>query len=120
MRIIAFFAAGALAAGTLVAAAPADAQRYGWDGPRGGGHHDRGWHGPRIAMTAIGMAVTGAATGAGTGMDIAAAIAGTTAAIARITAMAGRVAMAARASCAGSSAAITARFAAVSVVDTEP
>ncbi|MEG8026735.1 hypothetical protein [Sphingomonas aerolata] len=47
MRIIAFFAAGALAAGTLVAAAPADAQRYGWDGPRGGGHHDRGWHGPR-------------------------------------------------------------------------
>ena len=43
MKIIAMFAAGALAAGTLFAAAPADAQRYGWDGPRG--HHD--WHGPR-------------------------------------------------------------------------
>ena len=43
MKIIAMFAAGALATGTLFAAAPADAQRYGWDGPRG--HHD--WHGPR-------------------------------------------------------------------------
>ena len=41
MKIIALFAAGALATGTLLAAAPADAQRYGWDGPRGG---DRGWH----------------------------------------------------------------------------
>ncbi|SFO16590.1 hypothetical protein [Sphingomonas sp. OK281] len=43
MKIIALFAAGALATGTLFAAAPADAQRYGWDGPRGG----PGWHGPR-------------------------------------------------------------------------
>ena len=43
MKIIAMFAAGALATGTLFAAAPADAQRYGWDGPRD--HHD--WHGPR-------------------------------------------------------------------------
>ena len=36
MKIIAMFAAGALAAGTVFAAAPADAQRHGWDGPRGG------------------------------------------------------------------------------------
>ena len=49
MKIIAMFAAGALAAGTLFAAAPADAQHYGWDGPRDGGgwHGDRGWHGNR-------------------------------------------------------------------------
>jgi hypothetical protein len=40
MKIIAMFAAGALATGTLFAAAPADAQRYGWDGRRG-------WNGPR-------------------------------------------------------------------------
>jgi hypothetical protein len=39
MKLIAMFGAAALAAGTLVAAAPADAQRHGWD--RGG---DRGWH----------------------------------------------------------------------------
>ncbi len=46
MKIIAMFAAGALAAGTLFAAAPADAQRHGWDGHRGGGWHgDRGWRG---------------------------------------------------------------------------
>ena len=45
MKIVAMFAAGALAAGTLVASAPADAQRYGWDGPRDGpGWHDRGRH----------------------------------------------------------------------------
>jgi hypothetical protein len=51
MKIITLFAAGALAAGTLFSAAPADAQRYGWDGPRGGGgggwHGDRRWNGPR-------------------------------------------------------------------------
>ena len=49
MKITAFFAAGALAAATLVSAAPADAQRYGWDGPRGGGYGHGGgrWHGPR-------------------------------------------------------------------------
>ncbi|MCK8455778.1 MULTISPECIES: hypothetical protein [Sphingomonas] len=43
MKIIAMFAAGALAAGTLISPTPADAQRHGWDGPRGG----PGWHGPR-------------------------------------------------------------------------
>ena len=52
MKIIAMFAAGALAAGTLFASAPADAQRHGWDGPRGhnewrGPRGDRGWHGRR-------------------------------------------------------------------------
>lgn len=53
MKIIAVFAASALAAGTIMAAAPADAQRYGWHGDRGGRWHDgRGyrrdrWHGPR-------------------------------------------------------------------------
>lgn len=52
MKIIAMFAAGALAAGTLFASAPADAQRHGWNGPHGGpGWHgprgDRGWHGRR-------------------------------------------------------------------------
>jgi len=48
MKILALFAAGALAVGTLVTPAPADAQRHGWDGPRGGhGHGGRGWHGPR-------------------------------------------------------------------------
>ena len=49
MKIIAMFAVGALAAGTLFASAPADAQRHGWDGPRRGGdwHGDRGWHGNR-------------------------------------------------------------------------
>ncbi|MEG3173810.1 hypothetical protein U1708_16490 [Sphingomonas sp. ZB1N12] len=52
MKIIAMFAAGALAAGTVFAAAPADAQRHGWDGPRGGPgwhgpHGNRGWHGRR-------------------------------------------------------------------------
>jgi hypothetical protein len=51
MKIIALFAAGALAAGTLISASPADAQRHGWDGPRGGPRGDqrdgRGWDGPR-------------------------------------------------------------------------
>ncbi|WP_380780728.1 hypothetical protein [Sphingomonas sp. R86520] len=48
MKIIAMFAAGALAAGTSFAAAPADAQRPGWDGQRGGGAYGhRGWNGPR-------------------------------------------------------------------------
>ena len=55
MKIMTLFAAGALAAGTLFSAAPADAQRHGWDGPRGRGdwhrggewHGDRGWNGPR-------------------------------------------------------------------------
>lgn len=49
MKIIAVFAAGALAAGTL-AAVPADAQRYGWHGDRGHGWHGdrgRGWRGDR-------------------------------------------------------------------------
>jgi hypothetical protein len=59
MKLIAFFSAVALAAGTIVTAAPAEAQRYGYDrghdrgdhrgydrgynrgGPRG---YDRGWH----------------------------------------------------------------------------
>ena len=51
MKITAFFAAGALAVATLVSAAPAEAQRYGWDGPRGGHGHGYGrggrWDGPR-------------------------------------------------------------------------
>ena len=49
MKIVAMFAAGALAAGTLFAAVPADAQRHGWDGHRGNGgwHGNRGWNGPR-------------------------------------------------------------------------
>lgn len=46
MKLIALLSAGALAAGTMMAAAPADAQRYGYD--RGYGHHhdrdyDRGY-----------------------------------------------------------------------------
>jgi hypothetical protein len=47
MKIIALFAAGALAAGTLISASPADAQRHGWDGPRGDQRDGRGWDGPR-------------------------------------------------------------------------
>lgn len=48
MKLVALFGAVALATGTLVAAAPAEAQRHGYD--RGGydrGHHrgyDRGWN----------------------------------------------------------------------------
>lgn len=41
MKIIAMLGAGALAIGAF-GAVPADAQRYGYDGYRGGGH---GWHG---------------------------------------------------------------------------
>lgn len=43
MKLVAFFSAIALATGTLVAAAPAEAQRHGYDR----GHHrgyDRGWN----------------------------------------------------------------------------
>ena len=66
MKIIAMFAAGALAAGTLFSATPADAQRHGWGGPRGGPawhgprgghrgwHGDRRWNGPRHAYRGYG------------------------------------------------------------------
>jgi len=48
MKLIAMIGAAALAAGTIVTATPADAQRYGWDrGDRGWndrGGFDRGWN----------------------------------------------------------------------------
>lgn len=49
MKLIALLGAGALAAGTLVIAAPADAQRYGYRGHHGynGGHYWRGGYGHR-------------------------------------------------------------------------
>ena len=52
MKIIAMLGAAALAVGAI-GAAPADAQRHGYDGHRGGGWHgggyrrDRGWRGHR-------------------------------------------------------------------------
>jgi hypothetical protein len=50
MKLIALLGAGALAAGTLVAAAPADAQHYGYRGHHRyyGGDHWRGGYGHRV------------------------------------------------------------------------
>ncbi len=46
MKIIAMLGAAALAVGAI-GAAPADAQRYGYDGHRGGGWHGGGYRGDR-------------------------------------------------------------------------
>jgi hypothetical protein len=119
MKIIALFAAGALAAGTLISASPADAQRHGWDGPRGGPRGDqrdgRGWDGPRGGGHHAMMAAVGTARA-----TVIAAIEAIAADTAVITDIAGRAVTAGRASCAGSSGDITARFVAASAADTEP